>query len=121
MDEWRPTALVSSVRRAMTDKAKCWKTTLTLHGLHKATRPRKRHWEEMAHYRSGWRTAVKTAKAERTRATDAKIKRQRRHERALALANRTNQHPEFACRYCGRKLGVRIGQLSLERAGARKR
>ena len=61
----------------------------------------KRHWEEMAHDRSAWRTAVekRAAKAETKRATDAEIKR-RRHERALALANRTNQQPQFARRYC---------------------
>ena len=63
----------------------------------------------------------KVAKAETKKATDAEIKLQRRHERALAFANRTNQHPEFACRYCGRKLVARIGQLSHERACARKR
>ena len=60
------------------------------------------------------------AKAETKRETNAEIKRQRRQERALALAHRTNQQPEFACRYCGRKLAARIGQLSLERACVRK-
>ena len=99
----------------------------TLHGLDKATPHaadiNKRHWEEMAHDRSAWCTAVKrgAAKAETKRATYAEIKRQRRQKRALALANRTNQQPEFACRYCGRKLAARIGQLSHERACARKR
>ena len=83
----------------------------------------KRYWEEMAHHRSACRTAFKkeAAKAETRRATDAEIKRQRGHERALALANRTNQQPEFECRYCGRKLAARIGQLSHERACAKKR
>ena len=77
----------------------------------------KRHWEEIGHDRSAWRTAVnkRAAKAGTKRATDAEIKRQPRHERALALANRTNQQPEFACRYYGRKLAARIGQLSHER------
>ena len=57
----------------------------------------KRHWEEISHERSAWRTAVKkgASKAETKIATDAEIKRQCRHERALALANRTNQQPEF--------------------------
>ena len=83
----------------------------------------KRHWEEMTHDRSASRTAVKkeAAKAGTKRATDADIKRQRHHERALALVNRTDQQPEFACRYCGRKLAARIGQLSHERTCARKR
>ena len=74
----------------------------------------------MAHDRSAWRTAVTkgAAKAETKRATDAEIKRQRRHERALA--NRRKNQPEFACRYCGRKLAARIGQLSHERAWRRK-
>ena len=57
-------------------------------------------------------------KAETKRATPADIKRQRRHARALALAHRTDQQPELACRYCGRKLAARIGQLSHERACA---
>ena len=76
----------------------------------------KRHWEEMAHDRSAWSMAVKNGapKAETKIATDAEIKRQRRYERALALANHTNQQPQFACRYCGRKLAARIGQLSHE-------
>ena len=83
----------------------------------------KRHWEEMAHDRSAWRTAVKkeATKVETKTATDAKIKRQRRHERALAFANRINQQLEFACLYCGRTLSARIGQLSHERDFARKR
>ena len=82
-----------------------------------------RHWEEIAHDHSAWRTAVKNgaAKAETRRATDAKIKQQHCHERALTLANRTNQQPEIACQYYGRKLTARIGQLSNERACARKR
>ena len=72
---------------------------------------------------TAWRTAVKkgAAKAETKRATDAEIKWQRRHKRALALENRTNHQPEFACRYCGRNLTARIDQLSRERACARKR
>ena len=81
----------------------------------------KRRWEEMTHDRSAWSTAVKKGAAKAKRATDAEIKRQRRHARALALANRTDQQPEFACRYCGRKLAARIGQLPHERACARKR
>ena len=42
----------------------------------------KRHWEEMAHDRSAWRTAVNkgAAKAETKRTTDADIKRQDCHE-----------------------------------------
>ena len=38
----------------------------------------KSHWEEMAHDRSAWRTAVKirVAKAKTKRATDAEVKRQ---------------------------------------------
>ena len=32
--------------RAMAGKAKCWNTTLTLHGLHKATPPRCRYQQE---------------------------------------------------------------------------
>ena len=110
----------------MEGKAKCWKSTLTLQGLHKVTPPRRRYQQEalggdgarsqcMAYGRQ-----KRSRKAEAKRATDADIK-QRRHERALALANRTNQQPEFACRYCGRKLAARIGQLSHERACARKR
>ena len=82
----------------------------------------KRHWEEMAYHRSAWRTAVEkgAAKAETKRTTGAEIKRQRRHERAFALANRTNQQPEFACRYCGRKIAARMDQLSIEKACAGK-
>ena len=42
----------------MAGKAKCWKATLTLHGLHKATHPRRRYQQEAlggdAHDRSAW-------------------------------------------------------------------
>ena len=50
----------------------------------------------MAHDRSAWCTAVKkgAAKAETKRASDVEIKRQRCHERVLALANQTNHTVE---------------------------
>ena len=75
--------------------------------------------KELSRYNIDIAALSETGKTKR--ATDAEIKRQRRHERALALANRTNQQPEFARRSCGRKLAARIGQLSHERACARKR